>query len=120
MAELRPLLDEYERLLEAADTLASIEAVASDGPSTTVPEPQPQPPTPRRDGRDRSKIGQRGSAAGAIELASRAPEPVTQAPEPTPPAPRAPSAPRILPGCPRSAPNPDPALYVAAHGDGPL
>ena len=31
MAELRPLLEEYERLLEAADTLASIEAAPADG-----------------------------------------------------------------------------------------
>jgi hypothetical protein len=108
MTELRPLLDEYERLLEAADTLASIETAASDGPPAAVPAP---PATTRRRGaRDRSKIGQpkigqRGSAAGAIELASSAPEPVIQAPEPTPAVPR---EPRILPGMPSLRTQPGP------------
>ena len=65
MAELRPLLDEYERLLEAADTLASIEAAPADGPP---PEPPPRPaPSRRRTRRPR------GSAAGAIELVASPP-----------------------------------------------
>jgi hypothetical protein len=97
MTELRPLLDEYERLLEAADTLASIEVAPSDGPPTAAPAPRAA--TPRRGARDRAKIGQRGSAAGAIELASSAPEPDTQAPEPEP-IPPAPRASRILPAMP--------------------
>jgi DNA-binding transcriptional ArsR family regulator len=39
MAELRPLLDEYERLLAAADTLDAMEAepVAADAPETPAP-----------------------------------------------------------------------------------
>ncbi len=92
MTELRPLLEEHERLLEAADTLASIEATASDDPPAAAPAR-----TRRRGARDQSKIGRRGSAAGAIELASSAPAPATSAPEPTRAAPR---EPRILPGMP--------------------
>jgi hypothetical protein len=95
MIELRPLLGEYERLLEAAETLASIEATASDGSTTAAPPPRTT--TTRRRARNRSKIGQRGAAAGAIELASSAAEPIAQAPVPTPPVLR---TPRILPGMP--------------------
>ncbi len=101
MAELRPLLSEYERLLAADDALDSFEAAPTDN-LTPVPAPRPAPA--RRRARDRSKIGQRGSAAGAIELASSTVEPPAQAqspePGPTPPAPRTPRTPRILPGMP--------------------
>jgi hypothetical protein len=109
LTELRPLLDEYERLLEAADTLASIEAAASDGPSAASPvgrpatSSAPRPAASRRVARD----GQRGSAARAIELASSAPEAVAPAPDPTPPAPR---APRILPGMPSLRTQPGPGV----------
>lgn len=104
LSELRPLLDEYERLLEAADTLASIEAAAA--PADDLPAPEPEPARPRRGTRDRSKIGQRGSVTGAIELVSSVPEPVTPAPEAAPPTPR---APRILPGMPSLRTQPGPA-----------
>jgi hypothetical protein len=92
MTELRPLLDEHERLLEAADTLASIEAASSDGAPTAAPAPRAA--TPRRGARR-----PRGSAAGAIELASSAPAPDTQAPKPEPTT-SAPRTPRILAGMP--------------------
>jgi hypothetical protein len=109
LTDLRPLLGEYERLLEAADTLASIEAAASDDPPTAAPEPQPA--RPRRGARNRSKIGQRGSAAGAIELASSTPEPATQQ---TPdPAPYAPRASRILPGMPSLRTQPGPGALTS-------
>jgi hypothetical protein len=74
MTELRPLLDEYERLLEAADTLASIEAAPApivDALPTPEPEPEPVP-----------------SALPAL------PAP------PAPPVPPAPRTPRILPAMP--------------------
>ena len=105
MALLRPLLDEYERLLEAADALDSFEAAPTDD---LPPEPAPRPAPPRRRARDRSEIGQRGSAAGAIELAAPAPEPPTQAPEPEPkPTGRArPARHAFCPRCPRCARNP--------------
>ena len=46
LTELRPRLDEYERLLEAADTLASIEAAPP--PADDLPTPEPEPaPVPR-------------------------------------------------------------------------
>jgi hypothetical protein len=108
MAELRPLRDEYERLLAADNALDSFEAAPSDG---GPPELPPGPAPRRRRARGRSEIGPRGSAAGAIKLAASAPEPATPEPEPepeptppepepTPPAPRAPRAPRILAGMP--------------------
>ncbi|HEV3321869.1 MAG TPA: hypothetical protein VG147_06700 [Solirubrobacteraceae bacterium] len=71
MAELRPLLGEYERLLEAADTLAAIEA---------APEPEPAPPAPR-----------------APRLLPTTPTLRTPRLLPTTPAPR---APRLLPTTP--------------------
>ncbi len=99
MAELRPLLDEYERLLAADNALDSFETVSTDdGP----PELPPRPAPARRRARDRSKTGQRGSrdsAAGAIELAASAAESVTQTPEPEPTLP-APRTSRILPAMP--------------------
>lgn len=105
LAELRPLLDEYERLLEAADTLASIEAAPNDSPPPTASEPRRA--VSRRGAGDRPKIGQRGSAAGAIEPAASAPQPsaLEPEPEPTPPTPR---APRILPGMPSLRTQPGP------------
>jgi hypothetical protein len=49
LTELRPLLDEYERLLEAADTLASIEAAPPPVDDLPTPEPEPEPaPAPAR------------------------------------------------------------------------
>lgn len=73
MAELRPLLDEYERLTTAADTLASIEAQAALPDASPVAQtPGPSAP-PRRRVSDRSKIGRRGSAAGASEPATSVP-----------------------------------------------
>ena len=94
MAELRPLLGEYERLLAANDALDSFEAAPTDG---LPPAPTPRPAPSRRRARDRSEIGQRGSAAGAIELTSCAPEPPgAQAPEPEPTPPPAPRARRTL------------------------
>ncbi len=111
MAELRPLRDEYERLLGAADALDSFEAAPVNGSS---PEPAPLPAPPRRRARDRSEIGRRGSAGGAIELLASAPEPPTQAPEPesepepAPPAPRTPRMPRILAGMPSLRTQPGP------------
>ncbi len=95
MAELRPLLGEYERLLEAADTLAAIEAAPAG--ELPTPTPAPQPTAPRRRTRDQPEIGQRGSAAGAIELVASAPELVAPAPAPAMPAPR---KPRLLPATP--------------------
>ncbi len=105
MAELRPLRDEYERLLAADNALDSFEAAPPDDSPPELP-PGP-PPSPRRARRPR------GSAAGAIELVASTPEPPTQAPEPqsepepeptppepAPPAPRTPRAPRILAGMP--------------------
>jgi hypothetical protein len=97
MVELRPLLGEYERLLEAANTLAAIEAAPADGLSTSTPAPQPT--APRRRARDRSEIDQRGSAAAAIKLAASAPELPAPVPEP-PPALPAPRRPRLLPATP--------------------
>jgi hypothetical protein len=44
MAELRPLLGERERLLDAADTLASIEAATT--PADSVPAPTPETALP--------------------------------------------------------------------------
>ncbi len=44
MTELRPLLDEYERLLEADNALDSFEAAPA--PEPTPPEPTPPEPTP--------------------------------------------------------------------------
>jgi hypothetical protein len=81
IAELRPLLDEYERLLAADSALDSFEAEPADG--LPAPEPAPRSTAPRRRAR-----GPRGSAARTIELASSAPEPLVQASEPTPSAPR--------------------------------
>jgi hypothetical protein len=98
MAELRPLLDEYERLLAADNALDSFEAAPADD---EPPELPPLPAPSRRRAR-----GPRGSAAGAIELASSVPpEPAAPAPEPepAPPAPRVPRTPReprILAGMP--------------------
>jgi hypothetical protein len=95
MVELRPLLDEYERLLAANDALDSFEAAPTDD---GAPELPPRPAPSRRRAR-----GQRGSAAGAIKLvASAPPEPVTPAPEPepAPSVPRTPREPRILAGMP--------------------
>jgi hypothetical protein len=103
LTELRPLLDEYERLLEAADTLVSIEVAANDSPPTMAPEPRPA--KPRRGAR-----GARGSAARAIELASSPAEPFAQAPEPIP---RAPRAPRILPGMPSLRTQPGPGALTS-------
>ncbi len=94
MTELRPLLDEYERLLEVADTLASIEVAPAAGPP---PEPPSRPAPSRRRARERSETARRGSAAGAIELVASAPEPLTPEPEPAPSARR---TPRLLPTTP--------------------
>ncbi len=122
MAELRPLLDEYERLLAANDALDSFEAPPTDG---GPPELPPRPAPSRRRAR-----GPRGSAAGAIELASSAPpEPVAPAPEPesAPPAPRAPRTPReprILAGMPSLRTQPGlsalPSLSTAAAKPAPI
>lgn len=72
MAELHPLLGEYERLIAAADTLASIEAEPAppDGsPAARTPsEPRTQSAAPRRRAR-----APRGSAAGVIERAASTP-----------------------------------------------
>jgi hypothetical protein len=73
MAELNPLLEEYERLTTAAQTLVSIEAQeASLDASSATRTPGPRPAARRRRARERSEIGPRGSAAGAIERASSA------------------------------------------------
>jgi hypothetical protein len=122
MAELRPLLDEYERLLAANDALDSFEAAPTDdGP----PELPPRPAPSRRRAR-----GPRGSAAGAIELASSAPpEPVEPEPEPEPAllaprAPRTPREPRILAGMPSLRTQPGlsalPSLPAAAAKPTPI
>jgi hypothetical protein len=68
MAQLRPLLSEYERLIAAADTLATIDAedVSPEVSAAQTPEAQIEPP--RRRAR-----GPRGSAAGAIRQASSSP-----------------------------------------------
>ena len=103
MAELRPLLGEYERLREAADTLAAIATRPASADGLPTPAPAPRPTAPRRRSPDRSKIGPRGSGAGAIELASSASELPAPAPAPDPPAPtREPAlrAPRLLAGTP--------------------
>ena len=86
MAELRPFLSEYERLIAAADTLASIEAedastashftahtptaprTTSASPRTASASPRTASASPRRRAR-----GPRGSAAGAIERAASTP-----------------------------------------------
>jgi hypothetical protein len=96
MAQLRPLLSEYERLIAAAETLATIDA--EDLPpevSSAAHTPQAQPEPTRRRGR-----GPRGSAAGAIGQAASTPAalellepgdtthtdaPVTSAPSAPPP-----------------------------------
>lgn len=67
MAQLRPLLSEYERLIAAADTLATIdvEDVSPEVASAPPPTPETRPAPPRRRTR-----GPRGSAAGAIKAAS--------------------------------------------------
>ena len=115
MALLRPLLDEYERLLEAADALDSFEAA----PTAGEPEPAPRPVSPRR--RTRGSRGPRGSAAGTIEPAASAPEPPTQAlePEPTPPASRTPLAPRILPAMPSLRTQPGPGALPSSLSTAP-
>ena len=115
IALLRPLLDEYERLLEAADALDSFEAAPAAGES----EPAPLPVSPRR--RARGSRGPRGSAAGTIELAASAPEPPTQAlePEPTPPASRTPLAPRILPAMPSLRTQPGPGVLPSSLSTAP-
>jgi hypothetical protein len=75
MAELHPLLGEYERLTTAADTLASIEAQeASLDTSSVAQTPGPRPASQRRRARDRSEIGRHGSADGANERAAPAPD----------------------------------------------
>ncbi len=68
MAELRPLLDEYERLTTAADTLVSIEAEAVSSDASPVAQ-APRPAPPRRRPR-----GPRSSPAGVIERAASAPD----------------------------------------------
>jgi hypothetical protein len=88
MAELRPLLDEHERLSTAAATLASIEAQeAPPAVSPVTQRSEPRPVLSRRRARDRSEIGQRGSAAGAIERAASAPSAQEQPREHATPAP---------------------------------
>ena len=73
MAELHPLLEEYERLTTAADTLAYIEAQeASPDASSVTRTPGPRPAAQRRRAGGGSKIGKRGSTAGAIERAASA------------------------------------------------
>jgi hypothetical protein len=123
MTELRPLLDEYERLLEVADTLASIEAAPVAGPP---PEPPSRPAPSRRRARERSETARRGSAAGAIELVASAPEPLTPAPAPAP-APSARRTPRLLPTTPTlrtqpmlSAPSMPSAQPVSAQPASPV
>jgi hypothetical protein len=97
MARLRPLLSEYERLIAAADTLATVDAGAAGGsgrvapggagragtqtpPAQTAPTPERAPRAPAR--RERAP---RGSAAGTFALAmSLRTTPLIQPPTLTP------------------------------------
>jgi hypothetical protein len=79
LSELRPLLSEHERLLDAAAALDTA------GSELDVPD---VPPT-AKGGSRRARIGtaRRGSAAGTIKLAAAGPatyEPVSLAAEPSP------------------------------------
>ncbi len=120
MAELRPLLDEHERLRAANDALDSFEAAPTDD---SPPKPAPRPAPSRRRARDRSETGQRHSAAGVIDLAASAAESVTQAPKPKPTLP-APRMPRILPAMPSLRTQPGlsalPSLSMAPAKPAPI
>jgi hypothetical protein len=71
MTVLRPLLDEYERLIAAADTLANMDADAP-APAGDAPAKRALPAqrNARRTPVERRGRGRRGSAAGALERAA--------------------------------------------------
>jgi hypothetical protein len=99
MAELRPLLGEYERLLEAADTLASIEpAPVVDALPAPEPEPKPAPAVPRTP-RILPAMPSLRTQPGpsALPLLSTAPAKPAPAPVGVPPAPPEPVAEELEP-----------------------
>jgi hypothetical protein len=90
MTALQPLLDEYERLLAAADTLATMDADAPAPPSDPpAKRALPAQRTARKAPVGRRGRGRRGSAAGALERAASGADPgaASEAPSTAPVAP---------------------------------